>query len=99
MACTTSIPFKYNGGIGWIARGCHFCNKLAFKVKEFAGGRYAVTQCKGVESIGPTWKKLNTWLEDSKHEYSHHQWLEEHIGDVDAPPDELVLDLYMPIAA
>ena len=82
----------------WIVVGPEVEPEGEIKVKEFPGGRYAVTRCTGVESIGPTWKKLNTWLEDSKYEFSHHQWLEEHIGDVDVPPDELVLDLYMPIA-
>ena len=82
----------------WIVVGPEAEPEGEIKVKEFGGGRYAVARCKGVEGIGPTWKKLNAWLEDSKHEFSHHQWLEENVGDLEAPPEELLLDLYLPIA-
>ncbi len=67
-------------------------------VKEFPGGLYAVTRCKGVSNITATWKQLVAWGEDSKYRRASHQWLEEHIGPVDIPQDALLLDLYMPIA-
>jgi DNA gyrase inhibitor GyrI len=68
------------------------------EVKEFGGGLYAVTRCQGVESITETWKQLVAWLAASPYRQAHHQWLEEHINAADAAPEELILDLYAPIA-
>ncbi len=66
-------------------------------IKEFSGGRYAVTRCVGVEQIVATWKQLVAWRENSLYRYGDHQWLEEHISMGENPDDTLVLDLYMPI--
>jgi DNA gyrase inhibitor GyrI len=68
------------------------------QVKEFGGGLYAVTRCQGVETITDTWKQLVAWLAASPYRQAHHQWLEEHINAADATPEELILDLYAPIA-
>ena len=68
-------------------------------IVAFAGGRYAVTRCQGVEAIPATWQALVHWLADSSHQPGSHQWLEEHLGPVDAPPEEWVFDLYAPITA
>ena len=68
------------------------------RIQEFRGGLYAVTRCKGVENITETWKQLVKWLVDSKYKHACHQWLEEHLGPVEPPLDELLLDLYAPIA-
>ncbi len=83
----------------WIVVGPDAEPEGEIKIKDFPGGLYAVTRCKGVQNIGPTWKRLVAWREESKYRYAHHQWLEEHIGPVDVPQDEeeLVLDLCMPI--
>ena len=83
----------------WIAVGPEVEPEGEVKIKDFSGGLYAVARCKGVENIGPTWKRLVVWGEESKYRHARHQWLEEHIGSADAPQDEegLVLDLYMPI--
>lgn len=68
-------------------------------VKEFGGGLYAVTRCQGVENIGATWGQLVKWLSDSSYGHAQHQWLEEHLNPVfPAAEDELLLDLYAPIA-
>ena len=69
-------------------------------IKEFSGGLYAVTRCKGVGNITETWHQLGTWCENSKYKPACHQWLEAHIGPVDTPQDEdkLLLELYCPIA-
>jgi DNA gyrase inhibitor GyrI len=67
-------------------------------VKDFPGGLYAVTRCKGVETIFPTWQQLVRWREESPYRSANHQWLEEHFGALDVPPEELELDLYLPIA-
>jgi len=84
----------------WIAVGPDVEAEGEATIKEFSGGLYAVTRCQGVEEIGKTWKKLVAWLQDSKYKKAHHQWLEEHIGPAEpAPgPEELLLDLYAPIA-
>ncbi|MBN1641409.1 MAG: GyrI-like domain-containing protein [Anaerolineae bacterium] len=68
------------------------------EARSFRGGLYAVTRSVGVDAIGPTWKRLVTWGEDSPYKHGSHQWLEEHLGPVDAPEGELTLDLYMPVA-
>ncbi|MBI5667609.1 MAG: GyrI-like domain-containing protein [Chloroflexi bacterium] len=69
-------------------------------VKDFSGGLYAVTRCKGVETIYNTWQQLVAWLETSPYKPAKHQWLEEHINvGADVPPEELVLDLYLPVKA
>lgn len=70
------------------------------RIQDFRGGLYAVTRCKGVETITATWKQLVAWLVDSKYKHAGHQWLEKHIGPADVPVSEaeLVLDLYAPIA-
>ena len=65
-------------------------------VKEFAGGLYAVTRCQGVETITPTWQALSLWLEQSAHRFGPQQWLERHISGGD-DPEQLVLDLYLPL--
>jgi effector-binding domain-containing protein len=67
------------------------------KIKEFSGGLYAVTQFKGIENIGEVWKQLVRWQEDSQYKVGHHQWLEELLTPVDAPPEEYVFDLWLPI--
>ena len=70
-------------------------------IKEFSGGLYAVTRCKGAPNIGKTWHQLGTWCENSKYQYASHQWLEEHMAPPAVTPhnDEgLVLDLYLPLA-
>ncbi|MFN8379783.1 MAG: GyrI-like domain-containing protein [Anaerolineae bacterium] len=67
-------------------------------LRSFAGGKYAVTRVVGVEHIAATWMELVKWGENSPYQRAEHQWLEEHVrvGD-DVPPEEMVLDLYMPI--
>lgn len=72
--------------------------KADVKILDFDGGRYAVTRCQGVEAIPATWQSLVHWLADSSHQPGSHQWLEEHLGPVDAPAEEWVFDLYAPIA-
>jgi DNA gyrase inhibitor GyrI len=84
----------------WIAVGPKVQSDETATVKEFAGGLYAVTRCKGANTITDTWHRLATWLEDSQYEFGEHQWLEGHVGPVSTPQnvDELILDLYAPIA-
>lgn len=81
----------------WIEVGPDVQPDDAVQVKEFGGGLYAVTRCQGVATITDTWQQLVAWLAASPYRQAHHQWLEEHIS-VDAAPEELILDLYAPIA-
>ena len=67
-------------------------------VKDFPGGLYAVTRCKGVDNIFPTWQQFVRWREESRYHMASHQWLEEHFGALELPPEEFELDLYLPIA-
>jgi len=67
-------------------------------VKDFPGGLYAVTRCKGVATIFPTWQQLVRWSEESPYHSANHQWLEEHFGALDGPSEDLTLELYLPIA-
>ncbi len=67
------------------------------EVREFPGGKYAVTQCKGVQNIGPTWKKLVDWRKSAGIECGNHQYLEEHVGIAGESDDELTLDLFLPV--
>jgi len=82
----------------WMMVGPEVEAESKIEIKTFSGGLYAVTRCKGIPNITTTWKQLVTWSEDSKYRHGQHQWLEEHLGDVDASEEELLLDLYMPMA-
>ncbi len=67
------------------------------RIVEYGGGLYAVTTFKGLENIGEIWGKLVKWAEGSKYKRAHHQWLEE-LTTIEAPLDEYVFNLYLPIA-
>jgi DNA gyrase inhibitor GyrI len=82
----------------WIVVGPDVEAEGEATIVEFSGGLYAVTRCKGIGNIGQVWKQLVTWCEDSQYKRAHHQWLEEPLSGLDTPPDELLLDLYLPIA-
>jgi hypothetical protein len=80
----------------WITVGPEVEPDGEVRVQEFPGGLYAVTRCKGVETITATWKRLVAWLTESKYKHADHQWLEEHLTPMGTPYDELTLDLYAP---
>ena len=69
-------------------------------VKGFEGGLYAVTTTKlfplGEDECIPAWKKLGDWVKESKYDFGKHQWMEKHLNPR-ASPEELVIDLHMPI--
>jgi DNA gyrase inhibitor GyrI len=82
----------------WIEVGPEVEGEGEIKIKAFSGGRYAVTRCVGVPQIGETWKRLNTWIEDSSYQHGRHQWLEQNLSPGEAvPEEELVLDLCYPV--
>ncbi len=66
-------------------------------IKDFPGGMYAVARCK-LPQITATWNALSAWREDSPYKAAHHQWLEECLSPVRTPFDDLVMDIYQPIA-
>ena len=84
----------------WISVGPEVEPEGEVTIQNFSGGLYAVAKCEGVGNIGETWHQLGTWRENSKYSCGRHQWLEEHLGSVEAPQDEdqLILDLHLPIA-
>lgn len=72
------------------------------RIIDFPGGLYAVTRVEVREpwqDIPGTWQKMVKWIENSKYRHGRHQWLEEHIGPLDATVNALpfILDLYLPI--
>jgi predicted transcriptional regulator YdeE len=64
---------------------------------------YAVTRCEVEnpgEDIPRTWQKLVKWMEGSRYHHARHQWLEEHIGPLEAQDNNqpFTLDLYLPVS-
>lgn len=83
----------------WLVVGPEVEPEAEVPIREFAGGLYAVARCKSVENITATWQQLVGWLANSRYGHADHQWLEEHLNDAfPAPDEELILDLYAPIA-
>lgn len=66
-------------------------------LKSFEGGLYAVTRCK-LPQIGETWRQLVSWRETSAYTSGHHQWLEEALSPVGTAFDDMVMDIYLPLA-
>ncbi len=71
------------------------------EIKEFAGGRYAVTRCRLVGdpagNVMEVWQKLWDWVQSSEFEWRRTHELEKFVNPR-ASEDEVVLDLYLPIA-
>ena len=67
---------------------------------DFPGGLYAVASVRPVtgEEIFPAWQQLVAWRERSPYRPAHHQWMEEHIGDIKLSFPDITLDLFLPIA-
>ncbi len=83
----------------WMVVGPEVESTDEVPVREFAGGLYAVARCQGVASITSTWQGLVGWLAAGPYGHAGHQWLEEHLNEAfPAPDEELILDLYAPIA-
>ena len=91
----------------WIRVGPDIEPEGEIKVKDFAGGLYAVTTCKIKEELSSeffqkhgfleSWKNLHDWVQSSKYGSGTHQPLEKS-HDPMASEEELILDLYYPIA-
>lgn len=87
----------------WVTVGPDAQPDADIRMKEFDGGLYAVTRTSLAE-ITQTWHSLIAWRERSPYKYAGHQWLEEALNwnpdqTVDAMgPENVMLDLYMPVA-
>lgn len=68
--------------------------------KEVTGGLFAVTACKlyGDPDIARTWRMLWDWAQSGSYRWRRAQELER-VLNPNAAEDELVLELYLPIAA
>ena len=82
----------------WMTVGPDVAGSGEVTIKEFAGGLYAVTRCKGLQTITDTWHRLATWCEGSPYVMGQHQWLEECFTPDAARLEDYVFDLYLPIA-
>lgn len=82
----------------WLEVGEDTEPECDLRVYDFSGGLYAVTGCQGVQAIGATWQALMEWHTTSSFTLGAHQWLEQHLSPVGTPLEELLLDLYLPIA-
>lgn len=92
----------------WITVGPEVQPEDGIRIKGFGGGLYAVAHCPQGdphEVVPRTWMELHEWAVSSGHQHGSHQWLEEHIGDLEHIADEgamtsgrVTLDLYYPLA-
>ncbi len=67
------------------------------ELKSFKGGLFAVARCRGVGAVPDTWRRLVTWLEDSRYTMSHGQCLEQHTGRINGDIEALNFALYQAI--
>jgi DNA gyrase inhibitor GyrI len=81
----------------WITVGPEVTAAAGVEIKDFAGGRYAVTRCAGVGVITETWQRLVLWQEDSPYRQAHHQWLEECLTPPGTAMEGMIFDLYLPV--
>jgi AraC family transcriptional regulator len=87
----------------WISVGPSATAEGDVKIKEFAGGLYAVTRCRNITQIMAVWEGLCTWLKESSYKMGKHQWLEESLTKPrsskleEIPLEDFEMDLYCPI--
>lgn len=84
----------------WITVGPEIEAEGDIEIKEFPGGLYAATRCKGVSNIEAEWRRLLRWFEDSAYTKPPNflQCLEELLTAPSLPYEDYVFDLYLPIA-
>lgn len=85
----------------WIAIAPEVQPEGDIQVKEFKGGKYAVTRCEvrsPWDDIPSTWKKLVAWFEASPYQHGNHQWLEKHLLPLEKPGEIFTLELYLPLS-
>ena len=82
----------------WIRVGPEAQSEGEIEVKDFAGGRYAVTTCKlhGEPNVMETWKQLWDWAQRSGYKWRKTHELEK-AQNPRASEEDLILELYLPI--
>ncbi len=95
-------PSRESGEYGyelWIGVGEPDPAETNVEFKRFAGGLYAVTTCKltGEPGVMACWRSLWDWVQRSPYRWRKSQELER-VRDPNAPEEEMILDLYLPIA-
>jgi AraC family transcriptional regulator len=83
----------------WIVVGPEVEGDEEVEVKNVPGGYYAVLHCENLGVIGERWQRLAQWAESSPYHIGSHQWLEELLVPLDAPPEAFCFDLYLPVEA
>jgi DNA gyrase inhibitor GyrI len=95
----TPSPGSPNYGYDvWVTVGPDAEPEGDVEIKDFPGGLYGVTGCRGVNTITETWRRLVNWLEDSQYRRGSHQWLEELLTPPDVDYEEYRFDLYIPLS-
>jgi DNA gyrase inhibitor GyrI len=81
----------------WMTVGKDAKDSSDVRIKEIAGGIYAVTRT-DLPHIGETWKRLVKWCKAESYPFAEGQCLEEHLSHpVDVDDGPVMLDLYLPI--
>ena len=82
----------------WIRVAADTAAEEEIEIKDFAGGLYAVTGCRlhGAASLPEVWKKLWDWAQSGDHKWRRTHELEQ-VRNPQAPEEEMVLDLYLPV--
>ncbi len=81
----------------WIPVGSEVQGDEDVRTFDFSGGWYAVTTVHGPDKIPSAWQHLSEWLRGSPYRYGRHQGLEEAVGSLDNPPEQVTFHLYLPI--
>ena len=83
----------------WMTVGPEIEGEDDVSIKEIPSRLYAVARCEGLDTITETWRQLVIWFEDShyKKPAHYHHCLEELLVPPDAPYEDYVFDLLLPI--
>jgi len=68
------------------------------EIKAIPRGMYLVTRCTGLQNIGEVWARLLMWQEGSGYEMAPGYCLEECINPPPEVFEQVVMDLYLPVA-
>jgi DNA gyrase inhibitor GyrI len=92
-------PSPYHKEYGyefWIEIGPDVEPEEDIEIKQFQGGAYAVATCPEISMISETYRALWDWVEANKHRWRPTHELEK-LLNTEAPLNDLVMDLYLPI--
>ncbi len=84
----------------WIVVGEDVASDNKVKIKEYSGGRFAVTTTMlfplSPDNVIPAWPSLVEWVKDNNYTTGTHQYLEKALTP-NAEGKDVMLDLYLPI--